>query len=52
MDKKICSITVSFNPDARIITQIKNLKKQVNRIIIVDNGSKKKCNIKLFKKKN
>ena len=37
----VCSITVTFNPDLKVIErQIDSLTEEVNKIIIVDNGSR------------
>jgi|DewCreStandDraft_4_1066084.scaffolds.fasta_scaffold03763_13 rhamnosyltransferase len=51
MFEKICSITVTFNPHNKLINQIKSLKKQVESIIIVDNGTKNNSILNYLRKK-
>jgi rhamnosyltransferase len=45
----ICAIIVSYNCDEKILLGIENIKNQVNHVLIIDNGSKKKS-IEILKK--
>lgn len=47
----ICSITVTYNPDKRLLNQIKILKKCIKKILIFDNGSFDLKLLKLLQKK-
>ncbi len=39
IDDKICAIIVTYNPDKGVIFNVRELHRQVKKIVIVDNGS-------------
>ena len=42
---KVAAIIVSYNPDSNLFDSINLLLNQVEKVIIVDNGSRKICKI-------
>jgi rhamnosyltransferase len=36
---RTCGLVISYNPDEQLVQNIKNLVKQVDKVIVVDNGS-------------
>jgi rhamnosyltransferase len=36
---RTCGLVISYNPDKQLVQNIKNLVKQVDKVIVVDNGS-------------
>ena len=47
IQKQICCIIISYNPDHLIYQLVETIKIQVNKIIIVDNNSDKNVQLKL-----
>lgn len=45
----ICAIIITFNPDEKLPERVKNIRYQVDRVVIIDNNSNTKC-IKIIKK--
>jgi len=52
MEKKVCAVIVSYNPEENIFNNTKNLIGLVDQVIIVDNGSTNEASLNYLSKLN